>query len=115
MTELQADGSWGPAMLIPELSSPVGGESAPNIRHDGLELFFHRGRNLGNDLWVATRETVDAPWSTPVNLGPPVNGGFQELHAYIAADRETLFFSSNRPGGYGEYDLYMTTRSKSHD
>jgi len=109
VTELQADGTWGPATLIPELSSP-NSEVGPNIRHDGLEIFFHRA----NDLWVATRDSVDAPWSAPVKLDPPVNTSFQELHAYLAADGETLFFSSNRPGGYGDSDLYMTTRSKSH-
>lgn len=116
MSELQADGSWGLATRIPELSG-TGNDNRPTVRHDGLEIFFYSDRAGGVggiDLWVATRATVDAPWSTPVNLGTPVDTSFTELHPYLAADGETLFFSSNRPGGFGGLlDLYVTTRSKS--
>src|SRR5262245_21044070 len=75
MSELQPDGTWGPATSIPELNSS-GLDAGPSISHDGLEIFFgsNRAGGLGDtDTWVATRETVDAPWSTPVNLGAPVN------------------------------------------
>ena len=116
MSELQQDGTWGPATWIPELSSS-GNEARPSIRHDGLEIFFRSDRAGGvggNDLWVATRDTVDAPWSTPVNLGAPVNTSANESLAYLSADEETLMFTSTRPGGFGLNDLWMTTRSKSH-
>lgn len=116
VSSLQADGSWGPATLIPELNSTAD-DNRPNIRHDGLEIFFYSARAEGAggvDLWTATRATVDAAWSTPVNLGAPVNTNATELHPYLAADAETLFFSSDRPGGFGGLDLYVTTRSKSH-
>jgi hypothetical protein len=116
MSELQADGTWGPATSIPELNSS-GNEARPSIRHDGLEIFFHSNRagGLGStDLWVATRDTVDAPWSTPVNVGAAVNTSDAEARPYLSADGEMLFFNSNRPGGFGGGDLYMTTRSKAH-
>ena len=116
MSELQADGSWGPATAIPELNSTAN-DDRPSIRHDGLEIFFHSNRagGLGStDLWVATRDTVDAPWSTPVNLGATVNTSAGDIQPYLSADGETLFFSSSRPGGFGGGDLYMTTRSKAH-
>jgi Tol biopolymer transport system component len=116
MSELQADGSWGPATPIGELNSTAN-DNRPNIRHDGLEIYFYSNRAGGaggNDLWVASRENVEAPWSTPVNLGVPVNTSDNEVHPYLAADGETLFFYSPRPGGFGRGDLYMTTRSKSH-
>ena len=83
------------------------------MRDDGLEIFFFRPLNP-SDVWVATRDSVDAPWSTPVNLGPPVNTSVNDFVHDLAAHGRTLFISSNRPGGYGQYDLYMSTRSKSH-
>ena len=114
-SHLQPDGSWGPATRIPELSTTAS-EARPTLRHDGLEIFFYSNRAGGiggTDLWTATRDTADAPWSTPVNLGAPVNTSFPEMHLYLAPEGETLFFGSSRPGGSGGLDMYMTTRSKS--
>jgi len=109
-----ADGSWGPAVLVPELSSPLN-EQHPSVRFDGLELFLDSDR-LGTfglrDLWVSTRETTLDPWSAPVNLGVTVNSAFIDQTPFIASDRETLFFASNRPGGLGNLDIYMTTRER---
>ncbi len=110
----QPDGSFGPAELVEELSS-AGNDQRPVIRFDGLELFLWSDRTEssgGTDLWVSTRELVSDPWGTPVNLGATVNGIYDEAMGYVSSDRLTLFFSSNRPGGAGGFDLYMTTRSR---
>src|SRR5204863_9739551 len=109
-----ADGSWGPAVLVPELSSPLN-EQRPSVRFDGLELFLDSDRLGGfglRDLWVSTRETSLDPWSAPVNLGATVNSTFNDQQPFIASDRETLFFASDRTGGLGNLDIYMTTREK---
>jgi hypothetical protein len=114
MSELQPDGTWGPATAISELNSS-GNDFAPDIRHDGLEIFFSSNRAGGvgvGDIWAATRDAVDAPWSTPVNLGPTVNTSAQDGQPSLSADRKTLIFQSNRAGGFGASDLWMTTRSK---
>jgi Tol biopolymer transport system component len=110
----QPDGSFGPAELVEELSS-AGNDQRPAVRFDGLELFLwsDRSGSLGaTDLWVFTRDQVSDAWGTPVNLGTTVNGVSTEAQPYIGSDRMTLFFSSDRPGGAGGFDLYMTTRSK---
>jgi hypothetical protein len=114
LSNLQPDGTWGPATLIPELSSPTT-ENRPTIRQDGLEIFFYSDRPGGSggaDLWTATRTNVDALWGTPVNLGATVNGIGTDQHPYLSADAMTLVFSSNRPGGSGGLDLWMTTRAQ---
>jgi len=114
VSELAPNGLLGLATLVPELSSPAA-EQRPSVRFDGLEVFLVRsppGSPLSGDLWVSTRESVIDPWSTPVKLGATINTAFHDSHPYIAADRQTLFFASNRPGGFGGLDLYVTTRTK---
>ena len=114
VSEQTADGSFGPAVLVVELND-LGDSNRTSIRHDGREIFFGSNRpgsiNL-SDLWVATRETVFDAWSEPVNLGSTLNAGPLDVQPYISSDRETLFFASTRPGGFGSTDLYMSTRTK---
>ena len=70
------------------------------------------GTTGGLDLWVATRENTRDGWSTPVNLGNTINTAFLEQNPYLSSDGKTLLFSSDRPGGSGGPDLYMSTRAK---
>ena len=112
-----ADGTFGPAHVIAGLNSPQL-DVRPVPRFDGLELFFGSNRVGtfgGLDLWAATRNTIDDPWSSPVNLGGVVNTASGDQQPYIASDRQTLFFASDRPGGFGGLDLYVTTRLKIGD
>jgi hypothetical protein len=113
VSEQMADGSFGPAILVTELSSLLN-ETRLSIRHDGLEIFFQSNRAGSSgtgDLWVATRgSTLDA-WSTPVNPGDTINTASVEQNPYLSSDGVTLFFSSDRPGGFGGLDFYMRART----
>ncbi len=62
-----------------------------------------------NDLYVSLK-AADNLWSAPVNLGPVVNTAFREATPFLSADKKTLFFASNRPGGKGGSDIYITHR-----
>jgi len=111
---LQPDETYAPAMIIPELSS-ASGDSNPAIRRDGLEMFLGSGRPGqlgGTDLWVSTRPSTSDPWSIPVNLGAVVNSAVLDFRPAISFDGTALYFHSERPGGFGAYDLYITTRTK---
>ena len=114
------DGQAGEAVLVPSLNSPRL-DSRPSVRFDGLEVVFFSNRlgstpdalgNLTLDLWSSTRNSLDEDWSTPVRLGENVNTSAAEANPYLSADGTTLIFASNRPGGCGLLDLYVTTRVK---
>jgi hypothetical protein len=49
-----------------------------------------------------------------VNLGTTINSVFVEQNAYLSSDNKTLLFSSDRTGGSGGLDLYISTRTKAH-
>src|SRR6266702_2773042 len=109
------DGAFGPAVLVPELSSE-GNDLRPTIRFDGRALFLssNRAGSAGGsqDIWVSTRRAFGAPWTTPINLGAPVNTEFNEVQPSLSADGRILLFASDRPGGSGGVDLYMATRAR---
>ena len=105
----------GPAVLAVELNSIVN-DAAPTVRADGRELLFHSPRSgtLGfADLWVATRQSVREPWSTPVNLGAPLNTTAFDQQPSLSHDGRTLVWASDRPLGVGGLDIWMATRTPS--
>jgi Tol biopolymer transport system component len=112
-TRARKDQPWGQ----PEnLGSPVNSSAddcAGSISADGLQLYFSEwavirpGGYGGHDIWVATRPTKDAPWGQPANLGPSVNTAAGEVGPFISPDGSTLYFSSDRSGGYGRWDIWQ--------
>ena len=116
-TRVGDEGEFGPATLVSELSGPAR-DTRTTISRDHLELILSSdvtgrpGGIGGQDLWVATRATVTEPWSAPVNLGPTVNTTAFDGAAALSFDGETLYFFSNRAGGFGGNDIWMTTRTK---
>lgn len=91
-------------------------QGSPEISADGLTLYFDSNRAGGQgdvDIWMTTR-TPGGDWGIPVPLPAPINTPYSDSAASLSADGLSLYFGSNRPGGYGSYDLYVTTR-KSQD
>jgi WD40-like Beta Propeller Repeat len=50
------------------------------------------------------------PWSTPINVGPPLNTQYNDMYAILTADGLTVYFTSDRPGGLGGDDLWVSRR-----
>ncbi len=116
-TRVGDESEFGPAVLVAELSAP-GRDTRTAIRRDGLEMFLSsdgtgRVGGIGSqDIWVSTRATTLDPWSTPVNLGPTVNSTAFDGAPALSFDGTTLYFFSERVGGVGKRDLYVTTRQR---
>jgi len=86
-------------------------DSSPFLSSDGLSLLFESDRPGGQgatDLWICARRLPSKPFGQSVNLGPIVNSLGEDASPVFSADGQTLFFASNRPGGHGSYDLWMT-------
>src|SRR6266487_5468412 len=103
----------GPAVLVPELSSPGGFDQKVAVSTDGHELLVSSDRTggFGNlDIWRLTRQSANDPWSNPTNLGAPISTSALDAQPSLSRDGRTLIFTSNRAGGFGLQDLWMSTR-----
>jgi outer membrane protein OmpA-like peptidoglycan-associated protein/Tol biopolymer transport system component len=105
----QQNGQWGKASYLSRLiNTPDYNEGAQALSQDGKYLFFtgcNRPDGLGRcDIYVSQKKSDD--WSKPFNLSAPVNSSGWESQPSISADGRTLYFVSNRKGGYGGYDIW---------
>jgi serine/threonine protein kinase/Tol biopolymer transport system component len=115
-TRATKDAPWGPRVRLGPVVVPSTSyrNTTPLVTADGLELFFlseRPGGYGGNDIWVSTRATTADPWQTPVNLGPTVNGPANDVPTWLSPDGLTLLLCSDRPGGFGGLDMWITTRA----
>ncbi len=81
----------------------------PSLSRDGQYLFFSSdmpGGQGGADLYYC--ELINGEWSDPVNLGPEVNSPGAENFPYLHSSGR-LYFTSDRNGGIGNFDIYYTT------
>src|SRR5262245_796372 len=88
------------------LSSPAE-EDDPTLPGDMLEIYFETTRAGGFKVFVATRPSLDAPWSPPVAV-PELASAGNEACPEISEDGLTMMFSSDRAGGMGGYDLFIS-------
>ena len=103
----------GPAVVVSELSDPIGFDQKVAVSTDGHELFLSaiRDGGFGNlDIWRFTRHTPHDPWSDPTHLDAPINTPDVDSQPALSRDGRTLIFTSIRTGGYGQQDLWMSTR-----
>ncbi|MEQ8904900.1 OmpA family protein [Ekhidna sp.] len=107
------DGQWSPAQSVSDrINSPLN-EGACTVSADGRTMIFTScdGKNsFGScDLYISKK--VGDVWSYPKNLGNPVNTIYWESQPSLSADGKTLYFSSNRRGGFGGRDIWVSKNS----
>ena len=99
-----------PVGIAPSINSRYN-EGAGAIAGDGKTLVFascDRPGAVGNcDLYISRR--TGNTWSAPQNLGRAVNSVDWDSQPSLSADGRTLYFTSNRAGGVGQEDLYVST------
>lgn len=109
------DGKWQKALPLPgKINNPNFNVGAQNISQDGRWLIF-TGCNFPEgfgscDLYISF--LTKTGWSQPVNLGRNINTEFWESSPSLSPDKRQLYFSSNRPGGYGGMDIWVSHRDE---
>lgn len=117
-TRETTEDDWGYGVNLRSIVNSSVYDAVPCISSNGLSLYFHSDRPGGyggSDILVTTRETTEDGWSAPVNLGFPVNTSSRDMGPGISSDGLVLFFVSDRPGGEGGLDLWMTRRATTSD
>jgi OOP family OmpA-OmpF porin len=108
-----AQGNWGAAESVSANINTENNEGTSTISADGRTLIFTscKGRQgFGScDLYISYKTGEE--WSEPVNLGPAVNSRSWESQPALSADGRALYFVSNRQGGKGGNDIYVSTRN----
>ena len=100
------DGAWAPPQKISENINVKSNGAAMSLSRDGNTIFLYYEEGGGN-IYASSRK--DDQWSKPLPLNRFINHPqYRESGACLSPDGKLLFFSSNRPGGRGGYDLYVS-------
>ena len=113
-----ANSDWSAPVNLGAPVNSSAGEMNAALSPDELSLYFtsNRAGGLGGtDIWVSQRDCNTCPWQTPVNLGAPMNSASADAGPRLSIDGHLLFFQSDRPGGQGSIDIYVSRRNNPND
>ncbi|HVN57298.1 MAG TPA: hypothetical protein VMT63_03280 [Bacteroidales bacterium] len=103
-----ADGKWtAPENIIPDLQVD-GSIFVSCLSFDGKTLLLSQGDNYNSDILVSTFN--GSKWSKAVRLNKNINTKYWESHGFLSEDGNTLVFASDRPGGFGGLDIYISKK-----
>jgi outer membrane protein OmpA-like peptidoglycan-associated protein/tetratricopeptide (TPR) repeat protein len=101
----EGDG-WSKAENLGPIVNTKENEMFPGMRNDGILYFASEGHAGYGSLDMFKTKNTNGVWSTPLNLHPPINGSSDDFAIAFLSGNKSGFFSSNRPGGVGNDDIY---------
>lgn len=102
----------------PMINDSLGDDFSLRVSNDGKALYFASNRSGGfgkGDMYVATRASVEAPWSRAKNLGSPLNTDAFEAFPTPSTDGLTLFFNRSTTFDSQDSDIWVSTRARTGD
>jgi tetratricopeptide (TPR) repeat protein len=107
--EIQPDGSWGKVKNMGALINTVDNEDAPYMHSNGVTMVFSsEGHNSmgGYDIFTADYNSKDSSFGQVSNIGYPINTPGDDKYFVINPDGKHGYYSSGKPGGLGNQDIY---------
>jgi outer membrane protein OmpA-like peptidoglycan-associated protein len=96
---------WTPAQNLGEPINTITHDATVSLSPDGQRMFIYKG-DRGGDIYECVLKGTE--WSKPVRLNKNINTDFHESSACYAVDQKSLYFVSDKPGGLGGRDIYMS-------
>ncbi|MFO7755166.1 MAG: hypothetical protein R6V34_04180 [Bacteroidales bacterium] len=103
----KVDGLWSPPIQI-QAELLIDDGYSTSLSPDGNELYIYRDDGYDGNIYVSNYE--NGRWSPAEKLNDNINTKYWESHACISGDGKRLFFTSNRKGGYGGLDIYVSEK-----
>lgn len=101
---LVTDFEYTKAKRLPEIINSKTHDAGIQLSNDGKKLYFYRD----SDVWL-TEQLGDTAWSTPFKLSA-VNSDSYEPSVFITLDEKSMFITSEREGGFGKMDIYVSEK-----
>lgn len=106
----KVDGKWAePVNITPEIQSD-GNQYSNCLSTDGTELYLNVEDNFNSDIYYSSYE--NERWNKSKPLNKNINTRFWESHASVSSDGEYLYFASNKRGGFGGMDIYVSKKDE---
>jgi len=102
----KVDGKWSPPFEITSQLSNQRDISSSSLNYDGTKLFIYKLDDFVGNIYVSNYS--DGSWSKLMKLNNNINTKYYESHASVSKDGNMLFFTSNRDGGEGGSDIYLS-------
>lgn len=107
----KADGTWSAPVNL-GFNGPYS-DCCGMPSYDGNSFYYNSSstpKSRRMEIYVVSKK-ADGTWGTPVNLGPPINASrWSASNPQVSTDERTIYFTSDRPGGYGKNDLWYSTK-----